>query len=153
MKRRVFAVVFATAGLVLSAGQVRTVSAASSMAGHYRTIDDPNAGLGSGQGTVPSGINDAGVVVGNYYTSTSEGFGFRYEDGRFSPVNDPNAGTGAFQGTDPLAINSQGVIGGYYLDAGGVYHGFLFRHGAFTTLNDPHAGTSSGQGTIVQGTQ
>ena len=114
----------AAGGLMLAPLSAWAAPSTSVSDGHFRTIDDASAGTASGQGTYPSGINKEGALVGNYYTSTNQGFGFLYEDGTFTPVNDPHAGNGVFQGTDPLSINSGGAIVGYYTDAGGVDHGF-----------------------------
>ncbi len=116
----------------------------------YRTINDPLAGSGPGQGTVPSGINNRGDLVGNYYDSNGIGHGFLERNGDFTTIDDP-AAMGSLGGTDPLSINEHGVIAGFYLDNANVGHGFVLRNGTFATIDDPAAGSLAGQGTFLDG--
>ena len=74
------------------------------------------------QGTVASGINDLGQVVG-YYAGLGPGpsnRGFLYQNGGFTPFDVPGS-----NGTVPFGINNSGAITGYYFDNNGVAHGFL----------------------------
>jgi probable HAF family extracellular repeat protein len=90
----------------------------------FITINDPMA---SG-GTVVTGINDVGQIVGTYNTSTITS-SFVYDNGSFTTINDPDAknSTGAF------GINDAGQIVGYYSNATGN-HGFVYIGGDFTTV-------------------
>ena len=88
------------------------------------------------------GINDAGVIVGNYFDALGNSFGFYIPNGDLNspqswvPVNDPN-GTSTF----PEAINNSGQIVGFFVDANGLQHGFVYSggmNGAFSTLDFPN---------------
>jgi probable HAF family extracellular repeat protein len=104
--------------------------------GVFTQFDYPNAPY-----TLGNGINDLGQVVGPYYDSAGNGYGFLYTNGHFTTVQDPNA---AMLGTDPLAINDLGRIVGWYYDAQENIHSFLatpnfdfFASSAASPLADP----------------
>jgi probable HAF family extracellular repeat protein len=81
-------------------------------------------------GFLPTGINNAGQVVGS-----TPGFpeaGFLYSGGVFTTLRDPAATNGTFA-TD---INNVGQIVGYYFDSTHA-HGFIYNNGTYTTLDDP----------------
>jgi probable HAF family extracellular repeat protein len=114
------------------------------LGGDYITLDDPRAA--AGLGTVASGIDDAGQIVGFYYDFSAHPHGFLYCGGVYTTLDDPLAGNGAAfggaaQGTYATGINAAGQIVGYYLDSNGIEHGFLYNpNGAtYTTLDDPLA--------------
>ena len=44
--------------------------------GTVTTFDAPGAGAGSGQGTVPEGINPAGTIIGQYVDSSGANHGY-----------------------------------------------------------------------------
>lgn len=91
------------------------------------TFDEPNAGTGSGQGTVANAINQAGTVTGYYIDSTNMGHGFiRASDGTFTSFD----ANGALV-TEPLAINVRGATTGVWAGASGVTSGF-YRSAAGT---------------------
>jgi hypothetical protein len=78
------------------------------------------------QGTIPEGINSAGVIIGNYLDSVGANHGFvRAADGKFTYFDVLGAGTGSGQGTIPLTNNDAGAITGTYIDDANVIHGFL----------------------------
>src|SRR5262249_32596225 len=81
-------------------------------------IDDP---LGT-NGTFPTGINDAGQIVGYYRDSTFREHGFLYIGGVFTTLDDPLGSNGL--GTEILDINNVGQIVGTYRDSTGVNQGF-----------------------------
>jgi uncharacterized membrane protein len=85
--------------------------------GVFKNFDDPNGTFTSGYG-----INDWGQVVGPYYDSAGNGYGFLYSNGHFATIQDPNA---AMLGTEPFAINDLGQIVGWYYDAEENIHTFL----------------------------
>jgi probable HAF family extracellular repeat protein len=93
--------------------------------GTTATIDDPNAGTGSGQGTEAFGINDSGQIVGTFIDSAGVLHGFVDINGQFTTLTDPSAGTGLGQGTAAFGINDAGQVTGVFKDANGVVHGFL----------------------------
>ena len=111
----------------------------------------------------PSGINNAGTIVGSYLTGSAlygfslSGTTYTTLNGAESPYGINNAGTivGSGRGggfclsngtyitlnvpgasiTDPTGINDAGTIVGSYLDASGMWHGFSLSNGAYTTLD------------------
>ena len=128
--------------------------------GTFMFLNDPAAGAGPGQGTLPITPKDTGhdgnvlrntTVVGWYVDSHNRYHGFVYRAGRFTNFEDPRAGTGSFRGTVAYDMTSNGTIVGQYLDARGVTHGYLDHDGRFTTIDNPFAGTASGQGTALDG--
>jgi hypothetical protein len=123
--------------------------------GTFTQLDDPS---GSGSQTVPTGINDSGVVAG-YYADASSGatLGFIDRRGKFTTLWFPGS---TF--TVATAINNWGTIVGLYGDALGLSHGFRYRLGKFTEIDAPNAGTNPAgsclydpeddqEGTIPQG--
>jgi probable HAF family extracellular repeat protein len=92
--------------------------------GVFTQFDHPNAPF-----TLGNGINDWGQVVGPYYDSAGNGYGFLYTNGHFTTIRDPNA---AMLGTDPLAINDLGQIVGWYYDAQFNIHAFLATPNLFS---------------------
>jgi len=105
-----------------------TASGASTP-GRYTTIDVPGA-----VSTTPAGINDLGVIVGNYTDSSGNLYSYVDRDGKFVTIDDPSAPPFS---TVAISINDSGVIGGAYYDTNGVPHGFIDRDGKFTTIDDP----------------
>jgi probable HAF family extracellular repeat protein len=108
--------------------------------GQYTTLDDPH-GLGV-EGTVATGINDYGKIVGYYednktldVTNGPRGnyHGFLYSNGHYTTLNDPLSPGGTFA----TGINDHGQIVGYYFDSHWHEHGFLYSNGTYTTINDP----------------
>ncbi len=118
--------------------------------GGYTTIDDPNALDTSGHdlsslGTVVTGINAAGDVVGTYYDGSNSAHGFIYSAGGYTDINDPLA----VNGTYATGINDAGEVVGYYRDSQFTAHGFVYSggsHGVFVNFSEPDAG---GGGTIA----
>jgi probable HAF family extracellular repeat protein len=101
----------------------------------YTTFDDPlNT---SGDGTLASGINDTGQIVGTY-ADASGVHGFLLSGGSYTTLDDPLAS--AY--TSAAGINGAGQIVGIYFSnhfghAG--LHGFLYNKGVYTTLDHPLA--------------
>jgi hypothetical protein len=128
----------------------RSILVASLMAGltplgfadlTYISIDAP----GATRGTVATGINDQGQIVGWYLDATSY-HGFLDMGGVFSNIDVPGTQTTIVSG-----INDFGQIVGQYSDSTGT-HGFLYSAGTFTSLDYPKfPGDHSGQNTIARG--
>jgi len=93
-------------------------------AGTFTTVDVPGA-----DSTELLDMNDAGVIVGDFYDSTYQG----YVDngGAFTTLDFPGAVASYATG-----INSAGDIVGYWFD-GTTSHGFLLSGGVFTSLDFP----------------
>ena len=71
--------------------------------------------------TVPSGMNDSAVIVGEWFDGhTNRGFQ-RDASGTLTSFFAP----GPNQGTYPAGINNNGKITGYYWDTANTAHGFL----------------------------
>jgi hypothetical protein len=112
--------------------------------GHITTFD-PSI---SPDWLVVHGINDLGMIVGDYWGTDRLVHGFlRTPDGAFTSFDPPGMGT---YGTQARSINQLGVIAGDYWDENYVAHGF-FRtpDGKITTFDAPSAGTGYIQGTYI----
>jgi hypothetical protein len=126
--------------------------------GALTEFDAPRAGKKNPQacegycGTIPYGINDAGVIVGAYTDKHIVPYGFlRDPSGKIHSFEAPGAGLGPGlnEGTAATAINDKGVITGQYQDSQKVYHGFVRgANGHFVTFDAPGAGSGQNQGTI-----
>lgn len=119
--------------------------------GTITIIDAPNAGTVSPEGTVVTGANSTGAIVG----SLSEPFGstiaehsfLRSAAGNYTVFDPPGA-----QNSSATAINDSGAIVGAYAGFNSVRHGYLRQpSGAFVILDDPDAAPDPGQptGTIL----
>jgi uncharacterized membrane protein len=108
--------------------------------GKFSTFDAPGADTTPGDfnGTLPSGINDLGVIIGNYYDVNGNGHAFvRTPNGKFRVFD--VSGVGGF-GSTPIAVNLEGAVVGYYVDASVNIHAFLRKpNGTFTTFEGPGA--------------
>ena len=91
----------------------------------FTTITDP-AATGA---TNPSGINDAGQIVGYYYDATGP-HGFIDQNGSFRTIDDP----AATAGTLVFGINNQGDVVGCYNDSNGTCHGFVYSRNVFANV-------------------
>lgn len=121
-------------------------------------IDAPLASAGGlFPGTVPSGLNNAGVITGIYQDSSGLTHGFvRGASGTFnSPLDAPNATTGGVGqfpgGTATVSINDSGTVTGGYFDKSGVVHGFVLTPGAAAapSFNPPPGTYSSTQSVTI----
>ncbi|HUI61720.1 MAG TPA: hypothetical protein VLX90_15950 [Steroidobacteraceae bacterium] len=123
-----------------------------SPAGEFITFDAPGAGktAGSGGGTFPESINDAGAITGHYTDSTNVNHGFlRNPAGGLITVDAPGADNspGSAWGTFPRSINTSGAITGSFTDGTGTYHGFLRNPGGeFLTFDAPGVEPTPGSG-------
>jgi hypothetical protein len=117
-------------------------------------FDAPGAGTGPLEGTGPTAISQAGIIVGSFSTQAFvfRGFVRAPNVGTFTEFDAPGAGTGQYQGTDVVAIDdAAGAITGFVRDSGDVFHGFLrYPNGTFLTppFDAPDAGTGTLQGTL-----
>jgi probable HAF family extracellular repeat protein len=103
----------------------------------YTTIDDP-----SGRNTQAFGINNAGQVVGQYFSNNAT-HGFLYSGGTYATLDDPSSSNV----TKAFGINDAGQIVGIYQGAGLESHGFLYSGGNYATVDDPFAA----DGTVATG--
>jgi parallel beta-helix repeat protein len=84
--------------------------------------------------TFPTGINDAGAIVGDYLDASGQQRGFLLSGGTYTTLDAPGA-TATFAD----GINDAGAIVGRYTDASAANHGFLLSGGSYTTLDVPGA--------------
>jgi hypothetical protein len=107
------------------------------------SFDATGAGTGQYQGTWPTAINPARVIVGYYLDTNSVYHGFiRSRDGSFTSIDAPGAGNLAnaypTQGTQAISINQAGTIVGYYTDSSYFTHCFLLaKNGTITNIDPP----------------
>jgi len=87
--------------------------------------------------TLGYGINDLGMVVGNYNDSSGDQ-GFILEDGTYTPIDVALPGA---QNTVAFGINNRRQIVGSYT-AAGMGHGFLLNDGVFAAIDFPAAGVT-----------
>jgi len=134
--------VFATA----ATGSPRRVNAASPAAHAgftFKTFDVPNSVY-----TDVLGINNLGVMVGNYIDNSYVGHGFIVSRGQITTVDVPGAAYTLLQ-----SINDWGTAVGWWASAtDGSVHGFIRSwSGAITTLDDPNATQDVGPLTFAYG--
>jgi hypothetical protein len=102
--------------------------------------------------TVPATVNDQGVVVGEYYATSSDlkngvSQGFIDQAGTYTTIDYAGATSSAVYG-----MTNSGEIVGTYLASDGVQYGFIDQGGTFTTLKDPNADTALGPSAPYAGT-
>jgi probable HAF family extracellular repeat protein len=79
------------------------------------------------------GINNLGVVVGEYIDADGSFHGFRWKHGRFTTIDGPGSLGGAV-----FDVNDRGhMVGAYFTDSGGA-RGFLLRNGSYRTFDAPY---------------
>jgi len=84
------------------------------------------------------GINNDGVIVGDYFDSSGVMHGLKLVGKKVTNIDDPN-------GTNTICndINSSGSIVGSYVTSSGTTKGFLYKNGTFTDIVPPGATTFS----------
>lgn len=110
--------------------------------GSFTNIDAPSAFV-----TFTHSINDAGAIVGDYY---SNGIDYSYikNGGIFTTINFPSAFTGGILS----GISESGVLVGFYRDSGGEAHGIADTAGTFTEIDFPGATYTFANGINIVGT-
>jgi uncharacterized membrane protein len=88
--------------------------------------------------TAVGGVNDAGVIVGQYQIKPATARGFMLEGDKLTRIDHPRGSQ-----TICTHINSSGVIAGNYLDSSNNTRGFLYQNGKFTEIPGPTGATSS----------
>ena len=93
-----------------------------------------------GSGSTANGINNAGQVVGNSYTSSGIEHPFLYQNGSMIDL-----GTLSGSGSTANGINNAGQVVGTYTKSG-IEHPFLYQNGGMIDLNplDTSGSTAAG---------
>lgn len=119
--------------------------------GTFTTLDVPGA-----FGTVLTGVNNSGAMVGVYFNGNGGLHGFLYRNGKFTTIDAPGAGTNpaatcalsGSEGTQALGISASGAIVGSTCNDSGNF-GWVLQNGQYSPLNDPNAAPALG-GTYVE---
>jgi uncharacterized membrane protein len=92
--------------------------------------------------TGPSGINNAGVMVGGYVDKNSVSHGYILNGKKLTTLDDPKAMAGT---TGPENLNLNGAISvvGVYNNSSGNTVGFLYKNGKYTDIPGPAGAVSS----------
>jgi hypothetical protein len=132
-------------GLLLTAATAAalTIAAGSANAAwDFVDVKDPGAGP---MGTIASGINDSGQVVGTFFDNSNTRNGFSLSGASYSTVDVPGAAATAATG-----VNNSGQITGYYTDGSGGVHGFTQTGGSATPFDEP-SGVGATRGADING--
>lgn len=133
-RRHAFAFGMALAGWAVQAAAAPT----------YTQFDATGAGTGANQGTLVSGINNAGIVVGSYLDGSSQLHAYlRADDGTFQ-FFDVAGQSGA------NAVNGTGKTVGFAIDGSGT-HGVIDSGGVLTSFDAPGATDTEAQGLTTKG--
>ncbi len=89
--------------------------------------------------TYPGGINNAGVMVGQYYDSAGHYHGYLLNGKKLTELDDPEGkpGTTGANGLNPNGAIS--VVGYYTRSSDGIQAAFLYKNGKYTTIPAPKA--------------
>ena len=129
-------------GINQSAAVVATIEGSNQITrgllleGHSTTVLQAPGSANKYGGTYPSGINDAGTVVGYYSDTAGVVHGFTALNGSFASFDVPG-GTGTY----PYVITASGDVGGGFLThgSGGTTVGFVRIGGVYSTILPPGA--------------
>jgi predicted membrane protein len=106
--------------------------------GTITTFDVPGAIEGQFAGTLPIGINSAGVVIGSFQSTILRGF-VRAVDGTITVLDAPGAVPPCNCETHPMGINASGAIVGRALVSGTIHSFLRDANGTFTVFDPPGA--------------
>jgi probable HAF family extracellular repeat protein len=82
--------------------------------------------------TRANGINNHGLIVGDFRDASNQRHGFLYDGKTFQPLDYPGAPS-----TIAYKINDTGKIVGSFRDSTGLTHGFLYDNGSFSPIDFP----------------
>jgi hypothetical protein len=106
------------------------------------TLTFSKANVPGAMQTGPSGINNAGVIVGGYVDKSSVSHGYILNGKKLTTLDDPKAMAGT---TGPENLNPNGAISvvGVYNNSSGNSVGFLYKNGKYTDIPGPAGAVSS----------
>jgi probable HAF family extracellular repeat protein len=93
------------------------------------------------------GVNNSGVIVGQYFDANYVGHGFKLHSGTWTRIDPPGSTE-----TICYGINSTGAVVGEYTDQSNSNHGFLYQNGTFSQIGEGSQSAAGGindQGDIV----
>jgi hypothetical protein len=125
---------------VLGSMLLFTVAAASAADAPKLTFKFKTINLRGALQTQPNGINDQGVIVGQYLDSSGFSHGYIWEKGK-KPVtlDDPNGtSTGAYAINSNYNDKSGEMVVGIYTNSSGTQEGFLYQKRTFTDVPGPN---------------
>jgi uncharacterized membrane protein len=125
-------------GFMLALIAVATAADQPALTFKFKTFNVPGA-----TATNPGGINNTGVLVGQYTDSGGVGHGFILKGKKLTTLDDPK-GTSGTTGASNLALNGPIAVVGTYISAttGGSV-GFLYKNGKFTDIPGPKGALGS----------
>jgi uncharacterized membrane protein len=119
-------------GFVLAFMVVATAADAPLLTFKFKTFDVPGA-----TATNSGGINNKGLIVGQYIDSALIGHGFILNGKKLTTLDDPKGKSGS-TGASNLALNGPiAVVGTYISSSTGASVGFLYKNGKFTDIPGP----------------
>jgi uncharacterized membrane protein len=101
----------------------------------FTTVNVPGA-----INTYPHGVNNSGVVVGQYQDKSQAWHGYILSGKKLTKLDDPNGVDAACFG---ISLNGAIAVVGYYGKFDGVITGFLYKNGKFTDIPGPAGATAS----------
>jgi len=110
--------------------------------GQFTSVNCPAPVCPGIRDSYPTGINDAGWIVGDWDAANNPGSGFLYKGGQYQLISHPGAVY-----TNVNGINGDGHIVGEWLDGNGIGHGYIYYKGSFQKQIDAPGGT----GTVLCG--
>jgi uncharacterized membrane protein len=122
-------------GLVLGLMATATAADAPPLTFRFTTVNVPGA-----QDTIPLGVNNSGVIVGQYLDKNQTYHGYILDGTRLTTLDDPNGSTTRCQNINP---NGALTVVGSYGTFSGRFMGFLYKNGKFTDIPGPVGATAS----------
>jgi uncharacterized membrane protein len=120
-------------GLVLTFMMAATAANAPTLTFKFTNVKVPGA-----LSTALGGINNAGVIVGQYQAGKGITRGFMRDGDKLTRIDHP-------KGSNTICrnINSNDVIVGNYANSSSTIRGFLYQSGSFTDIPGPAGARSS----------
>ena len=122
-------------GFVLASTIAATAAEAPKLTFAFTTANVPGAVQ-----TRPGGINNAGVVVGQYLAKNGFSYGYILNGKKLTKLDHPNGTATVANG---LNLNGTVMVVGQYGARGGTSAGFLYKSGKFTDIPGPKGATFS----------
>jgi uncharacterized membrane protein len=121
-------------GFVLALVATVTAADAPPLTFKFTTVNVPGAIQ-----TFPLGVNNSGVIVGEYYDKTGVSHGYILNGKKLIKFDDPN-GTSTYGNSVNRAL---AVVGSYTNFPNGNEEGFLYKNRKFTDIPGPTGATAS----------